>query len=328
MMLQFWGCKLLQYILVLVFILALNFSLPRMMPGSPMQLLAGEDVGLLSQAERAEIMARHGLDQPIWRQFAIYLGQLAKGDLGYSYRQRRPVGVIIRERLPWTLLLTGSALVLSAFIGVVCGTLAAWRRGRFSDLGTLSLFIFLDSMPSFWLGMILVALFGARLRWFPVFGAQSPFAGYTGWAAVLDVLHHLALPLATLTLVTIAGLFLTMRYSTLDVLGEQYITVARAKGLPEGRIVFRHVLRNALLPVITVFMLSLGFVVSGATVVETVFTWPGLGRLMFEAVLQRDYPVLQATFMMVTVCVIAANLAADLLYPLADPRVRVEGRRF
>lgn len=326
-MLRFWGRKLLQYILVLAFTLALNFFLPRLMPGSPIQLLAGEDVGLLTQQEREEIMARHGLEQPLWRQFAIYLGQLTRGDLGYSYRQRRPVGIIIRERLPWTVLLTGSALLLSTFIGVLCGTLAAMRRGRFSDLGTLSLFIFLDSMPSFWLGMILVAIFGATLRWFPVFGAQSPFAGYTGWAAVLDVLHHLVLPLTTLTLVTIAGLFLTMRYSTLEILGEQYITVARAKGLPERLIVFRHVLRNALLPVVTLFMLNLGFVVSGATVIETVFAWPGLGRLIYEAVLQRDYPVLQATFMIVTICVIVANIAADLLYPLVDPRVRVEGRR-
>ncbi len=326
-MLQFWGRKLLQYILVLAFTLALNFFLPRLMPGSPLQLLAGEDVGLLTQQEREEIMTRHGLEQPLWRQFAIYLGQLSRGDLGYSYRQRRPVRSIIWERLPWTVLLTGSALLLSTFIGVLCGTLAAWRRGRLSDLGTLTLFIFLDSMPSFWLGMILVALFGASLRWFPVFGAQSPFAGYTGWAAVLDVLHHLALPMTTLTLVTIAGLFLTMRYSTLEILGEQFITVARAKGLPERLVIFRHVLRNALLPVITLFMLNLGFVVSGTTVIETVFAWPGLGSLMFEAVLQRDYPVLQATFMIVTICVIVANMVADLLYPLVDPRVRVEGRR-
>lgn len=297
------------------------------MPGSPLQLLAGEDVGLLSSEAKAAVLARHGLDQPLWRQFTIYIGQLARGDLGYSYRQRRPIRAIILDRLPWTILLAGSALALSAVIGVIVGTLAAWRRGRISDLGTLSLFIFLDSMPSFWLGMILVALFAAHRRWFPVFGAQSPFADYTGWATVLDVLRHLALPLATLTLVTIAGLFIITRYATLEILGEQYITVARAKGLSEWRVIFRHALRNALLPVITVFMLSLGFVVSGATVIETVFAWPGLGRLMFEAVLQRDYPVLQATFMMVTVCVIAANLVADLLYPLVDPRVRVEGRR-
>jgi len=326
-MLRFWGRKLLHYLLVFAFTLALNFSLPRLMPGSPMQLLAGEDVGLLSQAEREEIMVRHGLDQPLWRQFVIYLRQLSAGDLGYSYRQSRPVSEIVRERLPWTLLLTGSALFLSAFIGMICGALAAWRRGRFSDIGVLSLFIFLDSMPSFWLGMILVAVFGSTLRWFPVFGAQSPFAGYTGWAAVADVLHHLVLPLTTLTLVTVAGLFLTMRYSTLEVLGEQYISVAQAKGLPERLIIFRHLLRKALLPSITLFMLNLGFVVSGATVVETVFTWPGLGRLTFEAVMQRDYPVLQAAFMLVTVSVIAANLVTDLLYPLIDPRVRVEGRR-
>ncbi len=326
-MLRFWGHKLLQYGLVLLITLVINFSLPRLMPGSPLELLAGEDVGRLTTEERQEVMSRHALDQPVHQQFIIYLGQLGQGDLGYSYRQNRPVSTIIWERLPWTLLLTGSALVLSSIIGVIFGTLAAWRRGRFSDVGSMSLFIFLDSMPSFWLGMILVALFGARLRWFPVFGARTPFADYTGWAALVDVLHHLALPLLTLTLVTIAGLFLIIRYSTLETLGEQYITVARAKGLPERLIIFRHVLRNAMLPGITVFMLSLGYVVSGTTVIETVFAWPGLGRLMFEAVIQRDYPVLQATFMVVTVCVIIANFVADLLYPLADPRVRTEGRQ-
>lgn len=325
-MFNFWAQKVFQYSLVLLITLVINFSLPRLMPGSPLELLAGEDVGRLTSEEREEIMGRHGLDQPILGQFVIYLGQLKEGDLGYSYRQNRPVSEIIWERLPWTLLLTGSALILSSLVGVVFGTLAAWRRGRFSDVGPLSLFIFLDSMPSFWLGMIMVALFGARLRWFPIFGARTPFADYTGWAAVTDILHHLALPLLTLTLVTIAGLFLIIRYATLETLGEQYITVARAKGLAERIIIFRHVLRNAMLPAITVFMLSLGYVVSGTTVIETVFAWPGLGRLMFEAVMQRDYPVLQASFMVVTVCVIAANLVADLLYPLVDPRVRIEGR--
>lgn len=325
-MFYFWGRKIIQYGIVLLITLLINFSLPRFMPGSPLELLAGEDVGRLSTEERDEIMGRHGLDQPIPKQFVIYLGQLREGDLGYSYRQNRPVSEIIWERLPWTLLLTGSALILSSLVGVVFGTLAAWRRGKFSDVGSLSLFIFLDSMPSFWLGMIMVALFGARLRWFPVFGARTPFADYTGWAAAVDILHHLALPLATLTLVTIAGLFLIIRYSTLETMGEQYITVARAKGLKERIIIFRHVLRNAMLPAITVFMLSLGYIVSGTTVIETVFAWPGLGRLMFEAVMQRDYPVLQASFMVVTVCVIAANLIADLLYPLVDPRVRIEGR--
>lgn len=322
----FYLRKAAQYGLVLLLTIAINFALPRLMPGTPLMYLAGEDVGLLPPEVKQEILARHGLDQPLWRQFLIYLGQLARGDLGYSYQQNRPIAQIIGERLPWTLLLTGLSLVLSTVAGIAAGTLAAWRRGHRVDLTTLVLFIFLDSMPAFWVGMILVAVFAARLRWFPVFGAVTANAGYEGWAAVVDVLRHLVLPVATLTLVTISGIFLVMRYSMLEVLGEPYVAVARAKGLPEVRVVFRHALRNALLPVITVFMLNLGFLVSGATVIETVFAWPGLGRLMYEAVLQRDYPVLQATFLMVTVSVIAANLLADALYPLVDPRVRGDRR--
>lgn len=320
----FWVRKGTQYIVVLFVTVALNFALPRLMPGTPLMYLAGEDVGLLPPEARAEILARHGLDQPLWVQFGRYLGQLARGDLGYSYQQRRPITRIVAERLPWTILLTGLSLALSTIIGVVFGTLSAWRRGHRTDVRTLATFIFLDSMPAFWLGMILVAVFAARLRWFPVFGAVTPNADLAGMALLVDVLRHLALPLATLTLVTISGVFLTMRYSMLEVLGEQYITVARAKGLPETQVIYRHALRNALLPVITVFMLSLGFLVSGATVVETVFAWPGIGRLMYEAVLRRDYPVMQATFLMITLSVIVANLVADLLYPLADPRVRQE----
>jgi peptide/nickel transport system permease protein len=311
-----------QYVLVVFIAFVLNFALPRLMPGCPLMLLAGEDVGLLPPEARAEIIARHGLDQPLWRQFITYFRQVFAGDLGYSYHRRRPITDIILERLPWTLLLSGLSLVLSTSIGIVVGTLASWSRKSRFDLTALSLFVFLDSMPGFWLGMILMALFGAQLRWFPIFGAYSPHANYTGWLAMVDILRHLALPLTTLTLVTIAGIFLIMRYSMLNVLGAQYIQTARAKGLGEPRVIFYHAGRNALLPVITVIMLSLGFVASGTTVIETVFTYPGVGRLMFEAVMQRDYPVIQASFLIITLAVVMANIAADVMYPIVDPRVR------
>ncbi len=314
--------RLLQYGLVVFVTISLNFLLPRLMPGNPLVLLAGEDAALLPAETRAQILEEHGLNQPLWKQYTRYLGDLVRADWGYSYQQKRPIIEILKERLPWTILLTGTSLLLSTLLGVVSGVLAAWRRGQASDLGILSFFIFLESLPSFWLGMILIAVFAVQLGWLPTYGAQTPWNRLAGWARVVDILEHLVLPVVTLTLISIPGTFIITRYSMLSVLREDYITVARAKGLAERTLMFRHAIRNALLPVATVFMLNLGFVISGATVVETVFSYPGLGRLLYEAVLNRDYPVLQAAFLLITISVIAGNILADLMYPVLDPRVR------
>ncbi len=319
---RFFAGRGAQYLLVLALTIALNFFLPRMMPGSPLVFLAGEDVGFLDAAQRQQLYALYGLDQPQWKQFATYVANLARGELGYSFQRGRPIAALIGERLPWTLLLVGIALVLAAMIGAALGALAAWRRGTPLDLGTLGVAMLFESVPSFWLGMILIAVFGAGLGWFPIFGAVTAGLSLSGWPLVLDRARHLVLPLATLTLITVPGTYLIMRYSMLSVLGEQYIATARAKGVGERVVLRRHAVRNALLPVATVFMLNLGFIASGATVIETVFSYPGLGRLLYEAVLNRDYPVLQGTFFVITVSVIAANVLADLLYPLIDPRVR------
>lgn len=321
-MLRFLAGKGVQYALVLLFAITLNFLLPRMMPGSPLLFLVGEDVGFMPAEQRAQIMGAFGLDQPLWRQYVIYLGHLAQGDLGFSYQQGRPIAEIIRNRLPWTLLLVGLSLLLATLIGVAWGVLAAWRRGSPVDLGSLGVAMFFESTPSFWLGMIFIAVFAAGLGWFPIFGAQTIGVPLSGAAWMADRLRHLALPLATLTLITIPGMFMIMRYAMLSVLGEQYVTTARSKGVAEHRVIYAHAMRNALLPVVTVFMLNLGTIVSGATVIETVFSYPGVGRLLFEAVLARDYPVIQATFFIVTVSVVGMNIVADLLYPLIDPRVR------
>lgn len=321
-MLRFLAGKGVQYALVLLFAITLNFLLPRMMPGSPLVFLVGEDVGFMPAEQRAQIMHAFGLDQPVWRQYIIYLGNLAQGDLGFSYQQGRPIVEIIRNRLPWTLLLVGLSLLLATIVGVAWGLLAAWQRGGSVDFGSLAVAMFFESTPSFWLGMIFIATFAAGLGWFPIFGAQTIGIPLSGAAWIADRLRHLALPLATLTLITIPGMFMIMRYAMLTVLGEQYITTARSKGVVERRVMYGHAMRNALLPVATVFMLNLGTLVSGATVIETVYSYPGVGRLLFEAVLARDYPVIQATFFIVTVSVIAMNIIADLLYPVIDPRVR------
>lgn len=311
-----------QYVLVLALTIVINFGLPRMMPGSPLAFLAGEDVGFLEPKQREQLYALHGLNDPQWKQFLTYVGNIGRGELGYSFQRGRRISDMIFERLPYTLILVGLALVLATLIGVGLGALAAWRRGTSFDVGTLGLAMLFESVPSFWLGMILIAVFAVGLRWLPIFGAETAGAALSGWPLLVNRARHLVLPLATLTLITVPGSYLIMRYSMLSVLGENYISTARAKGVGEGTVLRRHAVRNALLPVATVFMLNLGFIVSGATVVETVFSYPGIGRLLFEAVLNRDYPVLQGTFFIITVSVIAANVFADLLYPLIDPRVR------
>lgn len=316
------GGRIFQYVLVLLIAVTLNFLLPRMMPGNPLALLAGADVGLLTPEQRAAVIERSGLGRPLGEQYVSYLGDLAQGDLGYSFRQKRPIVDIIAERLPWTLLLTLTSLVVSAVVGIALGALSAWRRGRAEDVSLLGGMIAIDALPSFWLGMLFVSLFAVQLDLLPSQGAITPAAGLEGMDLVLDIAAHAVLPVLTLSLLSVPGIYLTMRYSMLSVLGEDFIRTARSKGVTESTILFRHVVRNALAPVVTVLALRLGFAFGGTVVVETVFSYPGLGRLVFEAVSGRDYPVMQAAFLVFTVAVLLSNLLADFLYPRLDPRAR------
>jgi peptide/nickel transport system permease protein len=301
--------------------LTLNFLLPRLMPGNPLVFLAGEDVGFMSSAEKEAILEKHGLNDSIVEQYGTYLKNIFTGDFGFSYQQKRPIIELLKERLPWTMLLTGLGLVLSTIIGVLFGTISAWKRGTKTDANLLTIFMFLSAMPSFWVGMILVSVFAAQLGWLPVFGAESAWSNLKGMDRFIDIVKHLILPLTTLVLISVTSTFMIMRYSMLNVLGEDYIMMAKAKGVKEKVIKYKHAMRNALLPVATVFMLSLGFTLGGATVIETVFAYPGVGRLMFESVLSRDYPLIQATFLIITFSVVIANFLADLIYPLLDPKV-------
>ncbi len=316
------GGRLLQYLVVLFIAATINFFLPRLMPGNPLVLLAGVDVGLLNAEERAQVLERAGLDQPLAQQYVAYLGKLLRGDLGYSYRQKRPITTMLLERLPWTLLLTGSALALSAVVGVALEAISAWRRAGWLDVSLLWSMIAVNSLPSFWLGMLLISVVSVQWGWLPSFGAVTPASGYEGWARLVDILRHAVLPVLTLAVVSTPNIYITMRYTMLSVLGSEFIRTARAKGVREPMVLFRHVSRNALAPVVTVLALRLGFAFGGTVVVETVFSYPGLGRLIFEAVSGRDYPVMQAAFLLFTVAVLLSNLLADLLYPLLDPRTR------
>jgi peptide/nickel transport system permease protein len=291
------------------------------MPGNPLVYLAGEDVGFMTSAEKEAILEKHGLNDSIIEQYGTYLKNTFTGDFGFSYQQKRPIIELLKERLPWTMLLTGLGLVISTIIGVLFGAISAWRRGSKTDANLLTMFMFLSAMPSFWVGMILVSVFAAQLGWLPVFGAESAWSNLTGMDRFWDIVSHLILPLTTLVLISVTSTFMIMRYSMLNVLGEDYIMMAKAKGVKEKVIKYKHAMRNALLPVATVFMLSLGFTLGGATVIETVFAYPGVGRLMFESVLSRDYPLIQATFLIITFSVVIANFLADLIYPLLDPKV-------
>jgi len=313
--------KLWQYVLLIWLVVTVNFALPRLLPGNPLVFLAGEDAGQLTAAEREELEARHGLDRPLHVQYVRYLADLVTLNWGNSYSKKDAITVILLGRIPWTLLLAAGSILLSAAAGAYLGVRAALARGKQGDIYLLFGVSLLSSFPSFWIGMVLIALFAVEFNLFPVYGAYTAGAGYTGLQKIVDMLRHMVLPLLSLTILSVGHYFLTMRYSLLEVMGEDFIILARAKGLKENVIKYRYIVRNALLPFFTVLMMDLGFILSGATVIETVFAYPGLGRLMYEAVLARDYPLLQYSFLVVALIVIVFNYLADCLYVHLDPRV-------
>lgn len=311
----------LVYALLLFALVVLNFALPRVAPGDAIDyLLPPEQAGALTPEQRDQVLAQFGLDQPVDVQFRRYLGGLAHGDLLYSVRYGRPVRDLLIERLGWTVLLVGGAVVLSTIVGTVLGFRSAWRRGTIGDGGVLGVVMLVDSMPAFFVGMLFILLFSVHLGLLPTFGAL-PLGHPTGLALLGEAGRRLVLPLTTLTLASLGPVYLVPRSALVSELQEDYVLMAEAKGLRD-RQVQRHARRNALLPVSTVTLLGLGTLVGGATVVETVFSYPGLGRLIYESVLARDYPVLQGTFLLLAITVVVANFLNDLLYPLLDPRVR------
>jgi peptide/nickel transport system permease protein len=319
-LLQFLSGRLVKGVLVLFAIALLNFFLIRAAPGDPAQVLAGEagaaDAQLLEQ-----LRARFGLDQPLLTQLWIYLKGYATLDLGFSYRQQRPVLDLVLDRLPATLLLTGAAFIVSLVLGVVMGALAARRAGRWSDslITTLSLVFY--ATPLFWIALMSQILFSLKLGLVPNVGFETIGANYTGLARALDIGHHLILPAVTLGLFFTALYARMMRASMLEVAGADFVKTARAKGLSPGIVSRRHVARNAILPVVTLAGLQAGQLVGGAVLTETVFAWPGIGRLMFDALVQRDYSVLLGVFFISSAMVVGFNILTDLVYRLADPRI-------
>jgi peptide/nickel transport system permease protein len=309
-----------QYALVVWVAATLNFALPHLAPGDPVTYLYAGPLTGLSPAQLDAIRAGYGLDAPLLEQYAAFWSGLLTGDLGVSVQYNRPVLDVLLEHLPWTLLLVGTGVLFAVVAGTLLGALAAWRRGSGGDTGLVAGVLALDAMPGFWIGMILIAVFAVQLGWFPSYGATAITGEGAAW--LVEAGSRLVLPAATITLASLGSFFLLARAAMVSVLDEPFVRLARAKGLPERRIALRHALRTALLPVYTNLTLAVGVLLSGAVVVETVFAYPGLGSLIYEAVLARDHPLLQGAFLLVTLGIIGANLVADLTYPLLDPRVR------
>ncbi len=310
-------------VVTIVAILCVNFLIFRIAPGDPVRMMF-KDPRVSAKALELQ-RQKFGLDKPLSGQFAAYLNQLVHGDLGISFWQRRPVTEVIAERIPATLILVVTALVIAVLLGVALGALAGWKSGTRLDTFILSASLTLYSIPTFALGIILLLVFAYVLSWFPLGGIVTPASGYEGLAYIRDVAWHMFLPCFSIILWYIGEYVLLTRSSMMDVMGQDYIATARGKGLKESRILRSHALRNALLPVVTLTGINVGFAIAGVIEAETVFSWPGVGRLVYDAVLKRDYPLLQGVFLIFAVSVVLANLVIDLIYGFIDPRIKVGG---
>lgn len=309
--------RLLQMIPVIALVTVLNFILIHSAPGDPAVVLAG-DHAPLEYIE--ELRKSYGLDQPLLTQLRIYLGKLIQGDLGYSYAYRRPVLDVVLERLVPTLLLLVTSQLLAIVVGTFLGAMAARHHGAAVDHSISGVALLLYSIPVFWSGLMLILVFAVRLHWLPSSGMFSFRAqDQPLW---LDVLRHMVLPVTALFLYILPTYIRLTRESVLEASQEDFITTARAVGFPERVVYIKHALRNALLPIVTVAGLSLSALFAGALLTETVFGWPGMGRLMYEAVVQRDFPILMGGFLFTSILVIVGTFVTDLVYTMLDPRVR------
>ena len=317
--------KVLQALLTLAFVLAFNFFLFRVMPGDPAALLL-RGTGAISRETIAQLNEDLGLDQPLPQQFVTYVGDTLRGNFGRSLASGDEVSEVVGERIWPTVLLVGTSTIASALIGLLIGIYGGWRRGSRFDLGSLGFSLVAYAMPEFWFGILVLLAFAGGVGFFPAIfptgGYETAGAELTGLAHVVDVLNHMALPWITLTVAYLGEYALIMRSSILDVVGEDFVTTARAKGLREKQVLWRHAVPNAMLPTLTITFLGLGFVFAGAITIEYVFSWPGLGLLTVTAIDDKDFPLLQALFLLFSGAVIVFNLIADLLYAYLDPRVR------
>ncbi len=308
----------------LILFMALMFYVFRLMPGDPTAMLI-EETAFTSEM-REQLRRMWGLDRPLHEQFVIFMKNLLRGELGISFIYQKPVAdLIFGRKMLNTLALLIASHGMALLIGMVLGVWAAWRRGKVLDIASLVWALVLHTIPVFWLGLMFLLIFAVHNKWFPLSGTITPARDYAHVLEYMgDYLWHLALPAATITLIRLGGDFLIMRNTMVSVIREDYVTAAIAKGLPEKIVVWKHAARNAMLPIVTLAGLDMATVVSGAVLTETVFSWDGIGRLLYEAAIYRDYPVLQGLFFVITLVVLLANFFTDLLYAYLDPRVRYD----
>lgn len=313
--------RIIYSLLAFLISITLTFALLHLMPGDYLHSI------LPYLAEKNPDAARmfreqFGLNRPISEQYLLYMGNVVRGNWGYSFLYGQPVLTVIGEKLRWTLVILIPSTVLSILIGMALGAYSGWKNGSKTDLSVLNFMIFVGAVPSYWWAMLLILIFGFYLNLFPLGGYVS-IEALEGGVRITDVLHHAVLPIIALTISSVPGTYYLMRNSTLQTTGEDYVLTARSKGLTEIEVLRHHALKNAMLPMVTVIALELAHMIMGSVFVETIFSWPGLGLLTFEALRVRDLPLLQGIFLINTLMVIFANIIADLSYPLIDPRVKV-----
>ncbi len=315
--------KLLASLLTLLVITFVNFVIFRMAPGDPVRLMFKDPRVSIEDIEAMKV--KFGLDKPIPGQYVDYMKNLLKGDMGISFWQKKPVSEVIAARIPQTLMLIGTALFLAVVIGTLFGAIAGWKGGSRTDSTIVGVSMTLYSVPSFAFGILLMLGLAYHLAIFPLGGIETPASGYSGIRRWLDIAWHMVLPSFSIVLWYIGQYIIITRSSMKDVLSQPFIMTARSKGVREKVILSKHALRNAFLPLITITGVNIAFMTGGIIEAETVFSWPGLGRLLYDAVMKRDYPLLQGCFMVFAIAVVVLNFAVDLLYSRVDPRVRIGG---
>lgn len=322
-MLKHWLFRrIITSLVVLLTAMLINFLIPRLMPGTPVDFFVGGSK--ISADVQQAIVKRFGLDKPMWDQFWHYFVNSWQGDFGYSfYYYPKTVWELIKFALPWTLFINLSALVIQIGLGYFLGVIAAWKAGKKADTILQTFSLGFQSTPLFWFAMLLLYVFSFRAGWLPLAGAFTPALDYTSpLDKLVDILRHAILPIVTLVIGQFGVFQLIMRNTMVNVLKEQYMMVAKAKGLSETRIMHRHAARNALLPMTTFIGLCFAATISGSIFIETVFAYPGIGRLVYQAAFSRDYPVLQGCFLVFSFFIVLTNLIVDIVYQYLDPRIR------
>jgi peptide/nickel transport system permease protein len=312
--------KVLNALLTIILVASFNFALFRILPGNPARLLLPK--GKQPPEAVAKQKKAFHLDQPMWKQFILYWKDTAEGNFGTSFYEKRAVKDIVAERVWPTVLLVGVGTIFATILGLITGVFAGWRRSGLYDVVSTNTGMILYAMPTFWFALIMIMIFATKLRWFPTGRMEEPGADLHGWASFTALVHHLALPVFCFGVAYLGEYHLIMRSSLTGVMTEDFVLTARAKGLSENAVLWRHVVPNAMLPTVTIVMMNLGFVMSGAILTESVFNWPGLGLLSWQSMDHRDYPVMQAVFLIASIAVIVANLIADIMYYYLDPRVQ------